>query len=137
MVDRIVVWRLDRLGRTVGGLSKLLEELVDRKVPLVSLKDGLDLATAGGRLVAHVLASVVAYETEVRHERHLAGIAAAAEAGTPWRGRKVGTRIKLTLEKEKAARKMAEDGKPIAEIARILDVTRQTVYRALRSASSR
>jgi DNA invertase Pin-like site-specific DNA recombinase len=132
-VDRILVWRLDRLGRTVSGLSKLFEELIDRKVPLVSLKDSLDLGTAAGRLMAHVLASVAAYETEVRHERQLAGIAAAKEAGKQWGGRKVGTRIKLTVEKEEAARKMAEDGKPIAEIARVLNVTMQTVYRALRN----
>jgi DNA invertase Pin-like site-specific DNA recombinase len=81
--------------------------------------------------MAHVLASVAAYETEVRHERQLAGIAAAKEAGKHWGGRKAGTRIKLTVEKEEAAKKMAEGGKPIAEIARVLDVTRQTVYRAL------
>jgi len=130
-VDRIVVWRLDRLGRTVSGLSKLFEELIARKVPLVSLKDSLDLGTAAGRLMAHVLASVAAYETEVRQERQLAGIAAAKEAGKTWGGRKPGTRIKLTEEKQDAARKMAEEGKPVAEIARVLDVTRQTVYRAL------
>jgi DNA invertase Pin-like site-specific DNA recombinase len=46
-VDRIVVWRLDRLGRTVAGLSKLLEELLDRKVSLQSLRDRFDLGTAG------------------------------------------------------------------------------------------
>jgi DNA invertase Pin-like site-specific DNA recombinase len=102
-------------------------------VPLISLKDSLDLGTAAGRLMAHVLASVAAYETEVRHERQLAGIAAAKEAGKQWGGRKVGTRIKLTVDKEKAATKMAEAGRPIAEIARVLDLTRQTVYRALRN----
>src|SRR5262245_52676448 len=53
-IDRIVVWRLDRLGRTVSGLSQLFEELIARKVPLVSLKDSLDLATPAGRLMAHV-----------------------------------------------------------------------------------
>jgi len=61
-INRIVVWRLDRLGRTVSGLSKLFEELQERKVGLVSLRDGLDLNTPAGRLMAHVLASVAAYE---------------------------------------------------------------------------
>jgi DNA invertase Pin-like site-specific DNA recombinase len=130
-IDKVVVWRLDRLGRTVSGLSCLFEELIARKVPLVSIKDSLDLGTAAGRLMAHVLASVAAYETEVRSDRQLAGIAAARKAGKRWGGRKPGTRIKLTQEKEDAARKMAEAGKAIAEIARVLDVTRQTVYRAL------
>jgi DNA invertase Pin-like site-specific DNA recombinase len=131
--NRIVVWRLDRLGRTVSGLSKLFEELIDRKVPLVSLKDSLDLGTAAGRLMAHVLASVAANETEVRQERQLAGIAAAKEAGKQW-GRHPD---QADHGKEEAAKKMADDGEPIAEIARVLDVTRQTVYRALRNDKAR
>ena len=71
------------------------------------------------------------YETEIRQERQLAGIAAAKEAGKHWGGRKPGMRIRLTQEKEEAAKKMAKSEKPIAEIARVLDVSRQTVYRAL------
>lgn len=130
-IDQIVVWRLDRLGRTVSGLSKLFEDLIARKVPLVSLKDSLDLGTAAGRLMAHVLASVAAYETEVRQERQLGGIAEAKAAGKTWGGRKIGTRIRLTAEKEAAAKKMHQEGKPIAEIGRLLGLTRQTVYRAL------
>ena len=65
-IREVVVWRLDRLGRTASGLTALFDELVRRKVNLVSLKDGLDLATPAGRLMANVLASVAAYETEVR-----------------------------------------------------------------------
>ena len=60
---------LDRLGRTAKGLTALFEDLVTRKVNLVSLKDGLDLSTPAGRLMANVLASVAAYETEVRSEQ--------------------------------------------------------------------
>jgi DNA invertase Pin-like site-specific DNA recombinase len=130
-VDRIVVWRLDRLGRTVSGLARLFEELIGRKVPLVSLKDSLDLGTAAGRLMAHVLASVAAYETEVRHERQLAGIAAAKALGKRWGGRKRGTRIKVTPERERAIREMTTAGKTISEISRVLGLTRQTVYRIL------
>ena len=59
-VARVVVWRLDRLGRTAKGLTALFEDLAARKVNLVSLKDGLDLKTAAGRLMANVLASVAA-----------------------------------------------------------------------------
>ena len=65
-VTRIVVWRLDRLGRTAKGLTALFDEMVNRKVNLVSLKDGLDLVSSAGRLMANVLASVAQYETEVR-----------------------------------------------------------------------
>src|SRR5262249_11644111 len=110
---------------------RLFEDLLARKVPLVSLKDALDLGTPAGRLMAHVLASVAAYETEVRLERQLAGMAAARERGVKWGGRQHGTRITMTAEKEAAARQMVAEGKPIAEIARVLEVTRQTIYRAL------
>src|SRR5689334_9756488 len=87
-ITSVVVWRLDRLGRTARGLTALFEELRERNVGLVSLKDGLDLSTPAGRLMANVLASVAAYETEVRAERVLAGQAAARAAGKRWGGSK-------------------------------------------------
>ena len=65
-ISQVVVWRLDRLGRTASGLTALFDSLRERKVGLVSLKDGLDLSTPAGRLMANVLASVAAYETEIR-----------------------------------------------------------------------
>ena len=72
-VDTLVVWRLDRLGRTAKGLTSLFEDLIRWKVNLISLKDGLDLVTPAGRLMANILAGVAAYETEVHAERILAG----------------------------------------------------------------
>ena len=80
-VNKLVVWRLDRLGRTASGLCKLFENLQAKKVRLVSLMDSIDLGTPSGRLIAHVLASVAAYETEVRGERVRAGQQAAKAAG--------------------------------------------------------
>ena len=77
-VKTLVVWRLDRLGRTAKGLTALFDELVTLKVGFVSLRDGIDLCTPAGRLIANVLASVAAYETEVRGERIAAGKAAKA-----------------------------------------------------------
>ena len=71
---------------------------------LVSLKDGLDLSTPAGRLMANVLASVAAYEIEVRGERFRAGQAVARAAGKKWGGRTPGTRIKLTEAKEEVIR---------------------------------
>jgi DNA invertase Pin-like site-specific DNA recombinase len=65
-LSRIVVWRLDRLGRTTRGLCQLFEELQERKVDLVSLKHGFSLASPAGRLHARILASVADCETEVR-----------------------------------------------------------------------
>jgi DNA invertase Pin-like site-specific DNA recombinase len=75
-VKAVVVWRLDRLGRTAKGLTALFDELVALKVNFVSLKDGMDLDTLAGRLIVNVLASVAAYETEIRAERIAAGKAA-------------------------------------------------------------
>ena len=72
-VGRVAVWRLDRLGRTAKGLLTLLDELQQLGVGFVSLREGFDLGTPAGRLMAGVLASVAAYETEVRKERQLAG----------------------------------------------------------------
>ena len=68
-VSKIVVWRLDRLGRTAAGLTKLFADLQERKVGLVSLKDGIDLSTPAGRMLANVLASIAQFETELRGER--------------------------------------------------------------------
>ena len=130
-VSSIVVWRLDRLGRTAKGLTALFARLQEKRVNLVSLKDGLDLSTAAGRLMAHVLASVAQFETEVRAERILAGQAAARAAGKVWGGGKAGRRVRLSIEKEKAIRQLSRQGKGISEIARVVGLSRPTVYKAL------
>jgi hypothetical protein len=89
------------------------------------------LGTPAGRLMAGVLASVAAYETEVRKERQLAGIAKAKAEGKTWGGRRPGTRIKLTEEKEMLIHQLHAEGKPVAAIARMVGLTRKTMYRAL------
>ena len=131
-VGKVCVWRLDRLGRTAKGLLTLLDELQSLGVGFVSLREGFDLATPAGRLMAGVLASVAAYETEVRKERQLAGIAKAKAEGKCWGGRRAGTRVKLTEEKEALIRQLHAENKPVAAIARLVHLTRRTVYRALR-----
>src|SRR5208283_2571610 len=126
-----VVWRIDRLGRTARGLTALFACLQEKGVNLVSLKDGLDLSTPAGRLMAHVLASVAQFETEIRAERILAGQAAARAAGKVWGGGKAGRRVRLSVEKEKAIKQLRREGKPIAEIARIVGLSRPTIYKAI------
>jgi len=130
-VSAVVCWRIDRLGRTARGLTALFDELQKRKVNLVSLKDGLDLSTPAGRLMANVLASVSQFETEIRAERILAGQAAARAAGKVWGGGKPGRRVRLSEEKETAIRQLHSEGKPIAEIARVVGLSRPTVYKAI------
>jgi DNA invertase Pin-like site-specific DNA recombinase len=130
-LSKVCVWRLDRLGRTAKGLLTLLDELQTLGVGFVSLREGFDLGTPAGRLMAGVLASVAAYETEVRNERQLAGIARAKADGKTWGGRKAGTRVRLTEEKEAVIRQLYGEGKAVASIARLVGLTRKTVYRAL------
>jgi len=128
-VGRLVVWRLDRLGRTASGLCKLFEDLQAKKVRLISLRDSIDLGTASGRLIANVLASVAAYETEIRGERVRAGQQAARAQGKKWGGSKKGRRLKVTDEQVKAIMKMKTEGVGPTNIASATGLDRSTVYR--------
>ncbi len=134
LVERIVVWRLDRLGRTTKGLCQLFDELGERKVDLVSIRDGFSLQSPAGRLHARILASVAEYETEVRAERVAAGQAVARRRGKRWGGSKPGWRWKVTDEQIVAINEMKAMGKPVAHIARITTLSRPTVYRILDNA---
>ncbi len=131
-IRALACWRIDRLGRTAKGLTALFEDLVARKVNLVSLKDGLDLSTPAGRLMANVLASVAAYETEVRAERIRDGQEVARAAGKHL-GRPAGLRtpIKVTREQHTLIHRMKADGEKVARIARATGLSRVTVYRIL------
>ena len=130
-VSRLVVWRLDRLGRTASGLCKLFDDLQERKVRLVSLMDSIDLGTPSGRLIANVLTSVAAYETEVRGERVRAGQQAALANGKKWGGSKKGRRIKVTDEQVQAILEMRQRSVKIASIARTVSLSRLTIYRII------
>jgi DNA invertase Pin-like site-specific DNA recombinase len=130
-LERIVVWRLDRLGRTTKGLCQLFDELTERKVDLVSIKDGFSLASPAGRLHARILASVAEYETEVRAERVAAGQAVARRNGKKWGGSKKGWRWKVSDAQQAAILEMHRHGKPITLIARITNLSRPSIYRVL------
>jgi len=133
-VRRIVVWRLDRLGRLAGATIQLLDDLEGKGVAFLSVRDGFDPSTPAGRLTRNVLASVAQFESEIRKDRQMAGIAAAREENggkCPWGGRKPGVPNKSTLEKVGVVRELRGQGRNIAEIARVVGLTRQTVYRLL------
>lgn len=134
-VSRVVVWRLDRLGRTARGLTALFEELQGRSVGLVSLREGLDLSTPAGRLMAHVLASVAQYETEIRGERVRAGQEAARAQGKTWGGSKPGRRIKVSDLQIRTIHSLKAAGESVAAIARTVGLSRPTVYSVLKPAS--
>jgi DNA invertase Pin-like site-specific DNA recombinase len=132
-VERIVVWRLDRLGRTAKGLCELFDDLHERKIDLVSIKDGFSLNTPAGRLHARILASVAEYETEVRAERVMAGQAAARANGKRWGGSDRGRLVKVTEEQRDMILK--SKGESIAKLSRTLGLSRPTIYRVLRNAA--
>lgn len=133
-LERIVVWRLDRLGRTTRGLCQLFDELRDRHVDLVSLKDGFNLESPAGRLHARILASVAEYETEIRAERVAAGQLVARRRGKKWGGSKKGWRWKVSDDQIVAIQEMRTAGKSIAHVARVTGLSRPTIYRILSTA---
>src|SRR5664280_2914962 len=131
-VKSVIVWRLDRLGRTAKGLSDLFAELNTRKVNLVSLRDGLDLSTPAGRLMGHVLASVAEYETEIRAERILAGLEIAREKGVRFgRPEGPGKAIKVTPEQVRQVKRLKAEGLGVVAISKAVGLSRPTIYRLL------
>ena len=127
-VSRIVCWRLDRLGRTASGLTALFDDLRKRKVGLVSIRDSVDLETAAGRLMANVLASVAAYENEVRSERVVAGQAVARANGKKWGGSELGRRKKVSSDQFAVIRRLRSEGVPVSRIAKTVGLSRPTIY---------
>ncbi len=129
--DSLVVWRLDRLGRSLRHLIDVVHDLEGRGVALVSLTEAIDTSTPGGRLVFHVFGALAQFERELIRERTMAGLAAARA-----RGRIGGRPTVWTDTKLKTARAMNDSGEyDITSIAKVLGVSRASVYRALQSPS--
>lgn len=125
--DTIVVWRLDRLARSLTELIALVAELGRRQVNLRSLTEQIDTGTAGGRLLFHLMASIAEFERDLIRERTMAGLDAARA-----RGRTGGRPAALSADQRAVAREMYESKKyQVAQIGRTLGVSRSTVYRAL------
>ncbi len=124
--DTLVVWRLDRLGRSLRDLLDIAEMLRERDVALRSLTDHIDTGTAAGRMLYAVLGAVAQFERDVLRERTVAGLAAAKK-----RGEKLGRRPALTSAQVREAKKMLARGESPNHVARILRVGRSTLYRAL------
>jgi DNA invertase Pin-like site-specific DNA recombinase len=125
--DTLVVWKLDRLGRTVKGLVDLVQTLQDKGIQFRSLTDGIDTSTTAGRFFFHVMAALAQMEKELVHERTMAGLSAARA-----RGRLGGRKPKMDASKLDAARKLLLAGTPASAVAKTLGVGRATLYRGLR-----
>lgn len=124
--DTLVVWRLDRLGRSLRHLLELVDELGRRRVGLRSLTEQLDTTSAGGRLVFQVFGALAEFERELARERTMAGLAAARA-----RGRNGGRPPAMTPAKLTAARALLDAGSAPAAAAAAVGVSRSTLYRAL------
>lgn len=124
--DSLVVWKLDRLGRSMKGLVDLAAALEGRKIDLRSLTDGIDTRGAAGRFFFNVMAALAVMERELILERTNAGLAAARLAG------KVGgRRPSMTPPKLEAARKLLQAGQAPKEVASVVGVSLATLYRHL------
>lgn len=125
--DTIVVWRLDRLGRSLRHLITQVQDLADRGVGLRSLQESIDTTSPGGRLIFHVFGALAEFERDLITERTTAGLAAARA-----RGRHGGRPTKLTDDQVRTARRLYKDSElTVAEIGHVLGVSRSTVYRSI------
>jgi DNA invertase Pin-like site-specific DNA recombinase len=122
--DTLVIWKLDRLGRSVNGLISLVEKLKQEGIHFQSITDGIDTATPAGRFFFHVMASLAQMERELLIERTKAGLAAARE-----RGRVGGRKRSMTENKVEAAKKLLYEGMSAKDVAENLGVSIPTLYR--------
>jgi len=124
--DVLVVWKLDRLGRSLTHLIETVTTLDSRGVGLRSLTEAMDSTTPGGRLIFHLFGALAQFERDLIRERTRAGMAAAAA-----RGRKGGRKPTMTDEKLRRARALIGSGLSIREIAGRIKVGKTTLYKAL------
>ncbi len=122
--DTLVVWKLDRLGRSVKHLIDLVGDLHKRSVQFKSLTDAIDTGTPSGRFFFHVMASLAEMERELMVERTRAGLEVARQLG-----RKGGRSRKMTDSKIESAKKLLANGVPPRDVAKDLGVSVPTLYR--------
>ncbi|MBV5338487.1 MAG: recombinase family protein [Deltaproteobacteria bacterium] len=128
--DTLVVWKLDRLGRSVKNLVDLVVELHKRGVQFKSLTDSIDTGTPSGRFFFHVMASLAQMERELTIERTRAGLEVARQLG-----RKGGRKRLMTDSKIKSAKKLLANGTPPRDVAKNLGVSIPTLYRWIPAAA--
>jgi len=122
--DTLVVWKLDRLGRSVKNLVDLVGELHGQGVQFKSLTDSIDTGTPSGRFFFHIMASLAEMERELTVERTRAGLEIARQLG-----RKGGRKRQMTDSKIESARKLLANGIPPRDVAKNLGVSIPTLYR--------
>jgi DNA invertase Pin-like site-specific DNA recombinase len=123
--DTLVVWRLDRLGRSLRHLIDAVTALQERGIGFKSLQEAIDTTTSGGKLVFHIFGALAEFEREINRERTQAGLSAARARG------KTGGRPKALTEKQvQMLRNLAADPENLIEdICKTLGISRTTFYR--------
>jgi DNA invertase Pin-like site-specific DNA recombinase len=122
--DTLVVWKLDRLGRSVKNLVDLVADLQKQGIHFKSLTDSIDTGTPSGRFFFHVMASLAEMERELTAERTRAGLEVARQLG-----RKGGRKRQMTDSKIESAKKLLANGIPPRDVAANLGVSVPTLYR--------
>lgn len=125
--DTLVVWKLDRLARSLKQLIETVEDLDARGIGLRSLTEAIDTATAGGKLIFHVFAALAEFERSIIRERTMAGLASARARG------KLGGRPPALSEEDLQAAKamLADPAITVAQVAKRLNISPATLYRHL------
>jgi DNA invertase Pin-like site-specific DNA recombinase len=127
--DTLVVWRLDRLGRSLPHLIATMTALEERGIGFKSLTESIDTTTSGGKLIFHIFGALAEFERNLIRERTQAGLTAARA-----RGRRGGRPQALTQKQISMAQALYNDKQhSIAEICRTLKVSKATLYRALKT----
>ena len=126
--DTLVVWKLDRLGRSLKHLIEVVNTLKERGIYFKSIQESIDTSTSGGKLIFHVFGALAEFERDIIRERTMAGLKAARA-----RGRK-GGRPNVMDEKMVAMAKilMADKSNSVSDVCKTLGVSRSTLYRCLK-----
>ena len=129
--DTLIVWKLDRLGRSLRDLIHMLDDFKRQGIKFRSLTEAIDTETPTGRAMWQMIGVLAELERSLITERTRAGVKAAQR-----RGVKFGRKAKLTPERLAHARKLIEQGRTPTEAAKIIGVGRATLYRALQRAAA-
>jgi DNA invertase Pin-like site-specific DNA recombinase len=124
--DTLVVWRLDRLGRSLPHLIATMTNLEERGIGFKSLTENIDTTTSGGKLIFHIFGALAEFERNLIKERTQAGLAAART-----RGRRGGRPKVLTSRKLSIAQDLYDKRHSIPEICRTLRISKSTLYRSI------
>lgn len=129
--DTLVVWKLDRLGRSLGNLIQIVKELSEKEIGFKSLQESIDTTTSGGQLIFHIFGALAQFERELIKERTQAGLKAARV-----RGRLGGRPSLLNNQQIKKLKDHYEKGDlSVNEICKLFNITKPTLYRYLRNST--